>query len=139
MSSVLQDHREPMESTEKQEPEYEAESMATANKLIDKLRKDLNRIQNVAKECIVGIDAYQNSLRRSDDVEVLKQDEKKLDDDVVDNDTVLELADTISDNGIELDMGNLAGEIKSALAQTIGESVRSEMRSSMNHMRGRVD
>jgi HK97 family phage prohead protease len=56
-----------LDSTPKQEPGEERVSMAKANKLIDKLRKDLNRIDDISKKCIVGIDAYQNSLRRSDD------------------------------------------------------------------------
>ena len=123
----------------KQEPAYEAESMAKANKLIDKIRKDLNRIQNVAKECIVGIDEYQNSLR-SGEAEVVKDEVtpapikeavESLDD------IVLELAE--SPEMLDVDLDNLADSIRSAVTQTIGESVRSEMRDSVNAMRGRID
>ena len=47
---------------------------ASANKLIDALRKDLNEIKDISKRCIVGIDAYQNSLRSSDEAEVEADD-----------------------------------------------------------------
>jgi HK97 family phage prohead protease len=142
---------EAMDQT-KQEPEYEAESMAQANELIDKLRKDLNAIQDVAKRCIVGIDEYQNSLRRDSQYEMEDDDEEKNDkqmetkgeikegfDSFDEDDTVIELALSEDTNLEDIDMDNLADEIKSALTQTIGESVRSEIRSSVNAMRGRVD
>lgn len=139
LSASLHEQEHPMGAMTKQEPAYEAESMAKANKLIDKIRKDLNRIQNVAKECIVGIDEYQNSLR-SGEAEVVKDEVtpapikeavESLDD------IVLELAE--SPEMLDVDLDNLADSIRSAVTQTIGESVRSEMRDSVNAMRGRID
>lgn len=156
LASSIHEQREPVE-TIKQEPEYEAESMATANKLIDKLREDLNRIQNVAKECIVGIDAYQNSLRRSDDIDVTKVESrialddgklnsgeanksvKEVSSSISDDVAVFEFADEVETSAVEVDEDELADEIKSALTLAIGESVRSEIRQSVNHMQGRID
>lgn len=150
-SSIQEEEKEAMPHT-KQEPADEMESMARANKLIDKLRKDLNKIQDVARTCIVGIDEYQNSLRRSSEVlpkaEYEDDDEDDKDKDKAEisliekdlqTDTVLELLEDDDLNTVNVDMDNLADEIKSALTQTIGDSVRSEIRHSVNAMRGRID
>ena len=144
-------------ATIKQEPEYEDESMGTANELIDKLREDLNRIQNVAKECIVGIDEYQNSLRRDDDEDATNVESsfyqgdgklnsgeanksvKEVSSSISDDVAVFEFADEVETSAVEVDEDELADEIKSALTLAIGESVRSEIRQSVNHMQGRID
>jgi HK97 family phage prohead protease len=123
-----------------------------ANKLIDIVREDLNRIQNIAKKCIVGIDEYQNSLRDDDDEETENQNDEENEEeeyermmasnrsafDISLNDVVLELVED-SPELLEIDIDSLADSIRSAVTQTIGESVRSEMRDSVNAMRGRID
>lgn len=141
LASSIHEQVEPV-AVIKEEPEYEDESTGTANELIDKLRKDLNSIQNVAKECIVGIDEYQNSLRRAvgtdEDEDDYKGFAKEEFGEVVVDEAVIDLADSDIDT-VEVDEDTLADQIRLALAQTIGESVRSEMRSSVNAMRGRID